>query len=149
MLPVGSIAPDFSSVDQHGKPLTLGALLERGRLVLYFYPRDFTTVCTAQACAFRDSTDEFATLSAQVAGVSRDDQETHRRFAERYSVKYPLLADESGALTRAYAADRWLLNFAKRITYVIAPDRKILGAFRHELSAQKHIDDVRALLNAR
>ncbi len=146
MLAVGSLAPEFSGLDQHGNTVTLSGSLAAGRLVLYFYPRDFTSVCTAQACAFRDSTPEFASLAAQVVGVSRDDQDSHRRFAAQHRVPYPLLADVDGAISRAYEADRWLVSLVKRITYVIATDRKILGAFRHELSAEKHLSDVRAVL---
>jgi peroxiredoxin Q/BCP len=146
MLPIGSTAPDFIGLDQHGNQLSLKQLLERGRLILYFYPRDFTRVCTTQVCLFRDFATELRKLSASVAGVSTDPTETHRKFAERYQVTFPLLADPDGAISRAYQADRWLLNLSKRITYVIDVDGRILGAFQHELSAEKHIDDVKRTL---
>jgi peroxiredoxin Q/BCP len=146
MLEVGSLAPAFSGVDQHGNTVTLDSALAGGRLVLYFYPKDFTRVCTAQACTFRDATPDLLTLSARVIGVSTDDRDTHGKFADRYMVPYPLLADRDGTIARAYQADRWLIGFAKRITYVIDRDRKILGAFHHELSAEKHLTDVKATL---
>lgn len=146
MLAIGSAAPHFSGLDQHGDQLSLARLLEQGRLVLYFYPRDFTRVCTTQVCLFRDFAAELRKLSASVAGVSTDASETHRKFAERYQVSFPLLADPDGAISRAYETDRWLLNLSKRITYVIDVDRTILGAFQHELSAEKHIEDVKRTL---
>lgn len=148
MLALGSIAPEFTGLDQHGNQLTLARLLERGRLILYFYPRDFTRVCTTQVCLFRDFASELRKLSASVAGVSTDASETHRKFAERYQVTFPLIADGDGAISRAYQADRWLLNLSKRITYVIDIDGCILGAFQHELSAEKHLDDVKRTLGS-
>jgi peroxiredoxin Q/BCP len=147
MLALGSKAPDFTGLDQHGNQLSLSQLLERGRLVLYFYPRDFTRVCTTQVCLFRDFSAELSKLSASVAGVSTDASDTHRKFAERYRVDFPLLADADGQISRAYQADRWLLNLSKRITYVIDIDRTILGAFQHELSAEKHLEDVKRTLS--
>lgn len=146
MLPKGSLAPDFEGIDQHGKRLTLQTLLERGKLVLYFYPRDFTRVCTTEACLFRDSLNELSGLAAHVVGVSTDNVETHRKFAERYQVTFPLLADEAGLIAKAYHADRWFFGLTKRMTYVIAENREILGVFHHELSAAKHVSDVRKLL---
>lgn len=148
MLPIGSTAPDFTGLDQHGNQLSLKQLLERGRLILYFYPRDFTRVCTTQVCLFRDFAAELRKLSASVAGVSTDSSETHRKFAERHQVSFPLLADTDGAISRAYQADRWLLNLSKRITYVIDIDARILGAFQHELSAEKHLEDVKRTLGS-
>ncbi|MGC4088707.1 MAG: peroxiredoxin [Polyangiaceae bacterium] len=141
----GSLAPDFQGVDQDGATLTLESLLSGGRLVLYFYPRDFTRVCTAEACLFRDATRELAQLNASIAGVSTDSSDSHSRFAAQHGVKFRLIADPERRITRAYDADRWL-GFTKRVTYVIDRDKKILGAFQHELSAQKHLEDVRRIL---
>jgi len=148
MLAVGDTAPDFEALDQDGSTITLAGLLERGKIVLYFYPRDFTTVCTAQACIFRDADALFAKLGAQVVGVSSDGVESHSAFAQKHGLEFRLIADPELSLIKAYGVDRWLLGFAKRVTYVIDRNRKILGVFHHELSAQKHLDDVRRLLDA-
>jgi len=141
----GSKAPDFRGIDQTGKSVSLSELLSAGRLVLYFYPRDFTRVCTAEACLFRDAKRELAQLNATVVGVSTDSSDSHRRFAEEHHLDFRLIADPERVITRAYDADRWL-GFTKRVTYVIDQDRTILGAFQHELSAQKHLADVRRVL---
>lgn len=146
MLALGSKAPDFNGLDQDGNLLSLDRLLEHGRLVLYFYPRDFTRVCTTQVCLFRDFAGELRDLSASVVGVSTDRSETHKKFAAQYKVSFPLLADPDGEISRAYEAHRWLLSLSKRITYVIDPNRTILGAFHHEFSAEKHLEDVRRAL---
>jgi peroxiredoxin Q/BCP len=146
MLSVGSFAPDFSGVDQHGARTSLRTLLERGKLVLFFYPADFTNVCTAEACSFRDARSELAARGVNVAGVSPDSVESHQRFAAEHGLGYTLLADPERGIFRAYGALRRVIGLPKRITYVIAPDRRILGAFHHDLSAQRHLADVRQLL---
>ena len=141
----GSAAPDFEGVDQSGAKITLDELLSLGRLVLYFYPRDFTRVCTSQAYLFRDASRELAQLNATIAGVSTDSASSHAKFATEHQIPFRLIADPERRITRAYDADRWL-GFTKRVTYVIGSDKKILGAFQHELSAQKHLEDVRRVL---
>ena len=147
-LGVGMTAPDFAALDQHGVRRTLSELLEAGRLVLYFYPRDFTPVCTAQACTFRDSMVELAARQARVVGVSSDSVESHRAFAAKHGVDFPLLSDPDFKICDAYSGRYWLFKRTRRVTYVIDPSRKVLGVFEHELSAQKHLDDVLRLLSS-
>ena len=148
MLKVGDVAPEFSAQDQHGQTLTLASLLERGRLVLYFYPKDFTPVCTAQACTFRDASSELSTLSANVVGVSGDVLDSHQRFAEKHSVPFSLIADPERRIIKPYRALLPIINHTLRVTYVIDTNRRILGAFHHELSAKKHLDDVKRALES-
>jgi peroxiredoxin Q/BCP len=147
-LAVGMRAPDFSALDQHGTRHTLGSLLERGRLVLYFYPKDFTAVCTAQACTFRDAARELAERGVHVVGVSSDPVESHRGFAEKHGLPFPLLADPNFELCDAYGGRYPLFNRARRITYVIDTNRTILAVFRHELSARKHLTAVLAAISS-
>ncbi len=147
MLKVGDLAPEFSAQDQHAKPSPLAGLLERGRLVLYFYPKDFTPVCTAQACTFRDASTELAhsarTSSASV--VTRSIPSALRRNAQR-----ALLADRRSRAShhQPYRATLPILNHTLRVTYVIDTNRRILGAFHHEFSAAKHLEDVKHALEA-
>jgi len=148
MLKVGDLAPEFSAQDQNGKTITLSGLLERGRLVLYFYPRDFTPVCTAQACTFRDASSELGSLSANVVGVSGDALDSHQRFAQKHSVPFSLIADPERRIIKPYRANLPILNHTLRVTYVIDSDRRILGAFHHELSAAKHLEDVKRALES-
>ncbi|MEI9940622.1 MAG: peroxiredoxin [Pseudomonadota bacterium] len=148
MLRVGDLAPEFTAQDQHGKTLTLASLLERGRLVLYFYPKDFTPVCTAQACTFRDASTELGALSANVVGVSGDLVDSHQRFAEKHSVPFSLIADPERRIIKPYRATVPILNHTLRVTYVIDTNRRILGAFHHEFSAAKHLVDVRRALES-
>jgi len=146
VLSAGDAAPDFEGTDQNGNRVTLDDLLRKAAVVLYFYPKDFTPVCTAQACLFRDSGAELASLGVQVVGVSGDDQSSHSRFAEAHRVPYPLLSDPEKKIQKAYEARQLLGFLAKRVTYVIGQDKKIKGVFHHELSAQKHLDAVRKMV---
>ena len=148
MLKVGDTAPDFSAQDQHGRALTLGTLLDRGRLVLYFYPKDFTRVCTAQACTFRDASESLGELGANVVGVSGDAADSHQRFGAEHQVPFSLIADPERHIIKLYGASIPILNHTLRVTYVIDTNRRILGAFHHELSASKHLDDVKRLLES-
>ena len=148
VLSIGDTAPDFEGTDQNGNRVTLQDLLGKSAVVLYFYPKDFTPVCTAQACLFRDTSAELAGVGVQVVGVSGDDQGSHSRFAAAHRVPYPLLSDPEKKIQKAYEARQLLGLLAKRVTYVIGRDKKIKGVFHHELSAQKHIDAVRKMVTS-
>lgn len=148
MLKPGDEAPEFTARDQHGQERSLGEFIQDACLVLYFYPKDFTFVCTKEACAFRDHHAELAAAGATIAGVSYDDVETHKRFADVHELPFPLLDDKDRSLTKAYDAFGFLKLMPKRVTYVIGPDRLVRGVFHHELSAQKHVNDVKKLLAA-
>jgi peroxiredoxin Q/BCP len=146
MLNEGDIAPDFTARDQHGDQHSLDSLLGGKHLVLYFYPKDFTFVCTREACAFRDHYSELQDAGTQVAGVSYDTVETHKRFADVHELPFPLLDDSARAMAEAYEVMGFLKLFPKRVTYLIGPDKRVRGVFHHELSANKHVDDVKRLL---
>jgi peroxiredoxin Q/BCP len=98
----GRKAPAFELSDREGNQVALKDLLKAGPLVLYFYPKDMTPGCTAEACSFRDHTRELRALDAQVAGISADSAASHAKFAERYQLKFPLLSDPENRVTRAY-----------------------------------------------
>ena len=148
MLSIGDTAPDFDGVDQNGQRQTLSDLVKESAVVLYFYPKDFTPVCTAQACLFRDSREELAREGVKVVGVSADDTASHGEFAKKHSVGFPLLSDPDKRIQKAYEARQVLGLFPKRVTYLIDRNKKIRGVFHHELSAQKHLDDVRGALKS-
>ena len=146
MLDVGTPAPHFRGLDQHGKERTLQNLTERGPLVLYFYPKDFTPICTEEACIFRDAYEEIRELGAQVVGVSIDSVESHSQFAARYQIPFPLLADPDKTIVKAYKALKAFGLFTSRVTFVIDREGIIRGSFSHQLSARKHLEDVRKAL---
>ena len=146
MLRVGDLAPDFEAPDQHGAVHSLRSLLDGTRLALYFYPKDFTPGCTKESCAFRDAGAWLAERGVRVVGVSADGQESHRRFAERHDLDFPLLSDEDLTIARAYGVLRPIFGLVKRVTFVIDCDRTVLGTFHHELAIAKHLSRVQALV---
>lgn len=148
MLAVGDRAPDFTTTDQTGAAVTLDDLVRGGVLILYFYPRDFTPVCTAQACTFRDAESELAAEGARVVGVSGDSGDSHSAFSAKHGVRFPLLSDPDKTLQKAFGARQLLGLLAKRVTYVIDQHKTVRGVFHHELSAEKHLEAVRKVLKS-
>jgi peroxiredoxin Q/BCP len=119
----GQTAPDFGLVDQDGKPRKLAEF--RGRwTVLYFYPKDETRGCTAEACSFRDTREDFSRLDAAVVGVSVDDVASHKAFAENHGLNFPLLSDTRKEVSKLYGVLN-PLGFSNRVTFLIAPDGRI------------------------
>lgn len=128
-LQAGDIAPDFTLVSEDG----VRSLADyRGNwVVLYFYPKNFTSGCTQQACDFRDALAERG-MDATVLGVSPDGVDSHRRFREEHGLNFPLLADEDHAVAKSYAAfgNRGAFGEGvKRSTFVIDPEGKIAKAY--------------------
>src|SRR3954449_2304912 len=117
---IGERAPDFTLVGPGGKSVALADLLGKGPIVLYFYPKDETTGCTLEACAFRDLHDDFVAAGAEGVGVSRDDQASHARFAEHHKLPFLLLSDGSGEVHASYGVRQHLGGLLKdRVTFVI------------------------------
>ena len=148
MLQIGDTAPDFTLPDDAGQPVTLSDLLENGPVVLFFYPRDFTPVCTKEACELRDRFPDLSGCGLQVVGVSRQDPESKARFRASLALPYPLLADTEGKVIRAYGAAGVLGT--RRITYLVGQDGRIRDAARSALRLGPHLALVgRALTTAR
>jgi thioredoxin-dependent peroxiredoxin len=141
-LEVGDAAPGFALPDQGGQVHRLEDY--RGRwLVLYFYPKDDTPGCTTEACAFRDDIFRLQRLGVALLGVSLDDADSHRAFAARYHLPFPLLSDTEGKVAEAYGALFHFgpLRFAKRQTFIIGPNGHIAQAYR-DVSPKTHSGQV-------
>jgi peroxiredoxin Q/BCP len=153
-LKVGDIAPDFEvTARQAGqdRPLTLQGLLGQGNLVLYFYPRDFTLVCTREACGFRDSYEELQQGGTEVVGVSVDDAATHDRFARERGVTFPLVPDPDRRLALRYGATSVLssvMGISARLTFVIDRSARIVAIFDSAFRASEHVDGARSAIRA-
>ncbi len=104
MLKIGDKAPDFKGTDQDGKVLSLSSFSGK-KLVIYFYPKDNTPGCTAEACDLRDNYDRFISLGYEVIGVSKDSEKSHKGFAEKFSLPFSLISDTDGKIVEAY--DAW------------------------------------------
>lgn len=148
-LKVGDQAPEFEvTARQRGEDvkLSLRGVLAEKYLVLYFYPRDFTAVCTREACGFRDAYSELTSGDTEVVGVSVDDAATHDRFAREHAIAFPLVPDPERRLARLYGATslvRDVMGVAARITYVIDRSGRIAGVFDSAVRASQHVDGAR------
>lgn len=148
-LRVGEKAPDFDVTASNGKRLKLSELVGKKNVVLYFYPGDFTPICTKETCGFRDAYEELATGDTEVIGVSVDSDDSHRKFAEKYGIPFALVSDADKELAKRYGATslfRDILGKTSRLTYVIDKKGEIAGVFAGELSANKHVHGARDLI---
>lgn len=124
-LKVGDKAPDFTLLDQDGKPVTLSKALEAGPVILAFYPKAFTPGCTKQNSAFRDRYADVEKKGAQVFGVSTDTVETQRKFKAEYKLPYSLLSDPEGVVAKQYSGTIAVVGLASRANFVIGQDGRI------------------------
>ena len=149
---VGDPAPDFSGITSDGSQVSLGHF--RGKkLVLYFYPKDDTPGCTAQACSLRDHDAEIKARGATILGVSAQDAASHQRFTKKYKLNFPLLADTERTVGRAYGtiggsiggALRGVLGLAERVTFIIDERGRIAHVIDSPNTAN-HAEEVLKLL---
>ncbi|OGO12618.1 MAG: peroxiredoxin [Chloroflexi bacterium RBG_13_68_17] len=143
---VGTLAPDFTLPSDAGNTIRLSAL-RGGPVVLYFYPRDDTSGCTAEACGIRDDYGAYQRAGVTVLGVSPDSVASHIRFKEKYQLPFPLLADEDHSVHEAYGV--WGMRKARmgvlRTTFLIASDGKIAHVFEN-VKPQGHSTEILAAL---
>ena len=145
MLKIGDQAPDFTATATDGRTVRLSEL--RGtRVVMYFFPKAFTTGCTIETRQFRDAYPELKALGVEVIGVSADSHETQCDFAAKENVSFPMIGDASRSIGKSYDALWPLLAVNQRITYVIDESGRIERVFHHELRVGKHLEEVRAYL---
>ncbi len=135
----GDPAPDFTLTSHTGEPWTLSTALAHGPVVLFFYPKNDTPVCVAEACNFRDRHEVFIGSGAQVVGVSRDSVESHKSFAGRYDLPYTLLSDPDATLRALYGVKKTLGFFDGRVTFVIDPAGVVRCSFSSALDAKAHV----------
>jgi peroxiredoxin Q/BCP len=148
MLAAGSPAPSFTARLDDGSEFSLDRQRGSKNVVLYFYPRDGSAGCTAEACSFRDSYAAIADYDAVIIGVSGDSEASHRVFKERNALGFPLISDPDGSLRALYDVKSVLPLLRPRITYVIDKQGVIRAAFRHDLAIGRHLSDTLAALEA-
>ena len=145
-LKVGQMAPAFALPNQDGKIVKLSDYKGR-KVVLYFYPKDDTPGCTKESCAFRDGIDEIRGMRAEVIGVSGDSVESHKKFAKKYNLTFPLLSDESKKMLQAYGVWKEKSLYGRkflgieRTTFIIDEHGKIDDVF-HKVKVDGHLEEV-------
>jgi peroxiredoxin Q/BCP len=148
-LKVGDKAPDFSLMDEHGRPVNLKDFLGKKPVVLYFYPKDFTSGCTTEACSFRDDYKAYEEKGAVVIGVSLDSVESHKRFSEKHNLPFPILSDNRKEAAKAYGVLGIGGFLAKRVTFIIDKKGTIAAVFSkvdvklHSKEVLKALDELK------
>lgn len=146
MLELGTTAPDLEIHAHSGFKGPLSHFWEHGPLVLFFYPKDDTHICTKEACMLQSQMGLFGEFGAQVVGSSTDSIASHQRFAEKHQLQFPLIDDQKGKLARQYQVFRKIFRISKRVSYVIGQTGKIEGRVHHEFSLQPHLDMIQETL---
>lgn len=137
----GDKAPDFTLPSQSGEQVRLQDRLGERVVVLYFYPKDNTSGCTAEACAFRDSHEVFTEAGAEVIGISSDSAERHAAFAGQHSLPFTLLSDQGGRVRRQYGVPAVLGLLPGRVTYVIDRQGTVRHVFNSMININQHVGD--------
>ena len=144
----GDRAPTLVRDAHDGRRLDTATLIGTRPVVIYFYPRDETPVCTRQACSFRDQLEAFNDLDADVIGISADDDASHRAFAEKHGLDFALVSDRDGRLSKAFGVGRALGVLGNRVTFVIDRDGIVRLRYQAQLAAGRHVDKALATLKA-
>lgn len=146
-LKVGDRAPDFAIPTHGNETVHLSDFQGKKNVVLYFYPKDFTTGCTAEAKAFRDSYGDFQDAQTEVIGVSSDSIETHQRFSQACSLPFNLVSDAGKQLRELYGVSS-TLGIPGRVTFVIDREGIVRHVFSSQLRPTKHIREALDALKA-
>ncbi len=135
----GDQAPEFTRTDHKGAAVSLSSYRGQSPVVLYFYPKNNTPACTAEACAFRDEFSDFENLGAVVIGVSSDSPESHRSFAQRNDLPFHLIADRDSQLRKLYGVPKTLGFLPGRTTYIIDTAGIVRAVFNSQLQPRRHV----------
>jgi len=138
---VGEAAPDFTLFDQRGQRVNLSDLLARGCVVVYFYPKDDTLGCTAEACSFRDQYEVLKEAGAEVVGISSDGVDSHEAFAAKHRLPFILLSDPQSAVRAAYGIQRTLGIIDGRVTFVLDRQGVVRMAFSSQIRPKRHVEE--------
>jgi len=143
---VGDAAPEFTSTSQTGEQVSLAEFRGNKAVVLFFYPKDGTPVCTKEACSFRDAYEDFVRAGAVVIGVSSDSAESHQAFAGGHRLPFLLLSDADGSLRKAFGVPKTLGFLPGRVTYVIDKEGIVRHVFSSQFSVDRHVAQALAVV---
>ncbi|NQT11673.1 MAG: peroxiredoxin [Planctomycetes bacterium] len=138
---VGDPAPDLSMSTHLGEQLSLADYRGEHPVVVFFYPKDGTAVCTKEACSFRDAYEDFTESGAVVIGISSDSATRHRGFAEKHGLPFLLVSDQDGSARRAFGVPKTMGVFPGRVTYVIDREGIVRHVFSSQLAVDRHVQE--------
>ena len=138
---IGDPLPEFSIKDQNGNPVS-NSTLKGKNVVLFFYPKDNSIVCTKQACAFRDSYEYFLEYGCEVVGISSDDDKSHKKFSGKLRLPYILISDKNNLLRDTFGVPSNLLGMIPgRVTYIADKNGIVRFIFNSQLHGSKHVKE--------
>jgi peroxiredoxin Q/BCP len=139
-LKVGDKIPNFIAKDTNGNDFDSQEIIGKKPLVIYFYPRDNTPGCTAQACSFRDQYEDFKDLGAEVIGISSDTIASHQKFTQQFQLPFILLSDHDKKIRKLFGVPSGLFGILPgRVTYVADKTGTIIMIFDSSMMATRHI----------
>lgn len=145
---IGRKAPALSLPDADGHVIELSALLKKGPVVVFFYPKDQTPGCTKQACSFRDAYEKFLEHGCQVVGVSRDAAQSHQQFVSKHRLPFLLLSDADGKTAKTWGVKKTLGLMPGRETFLIDQQQIIRHHFASQISIESHVQGTLEALRA-
>lgn len=137
---VGDKMPEFSLVDQDGKTFNSKDYVGKNVLVIYFYPKDESMVCTKEACSFRDSFNDFTKAGAKVIGINSGTVASHKEFAEHYKLPFILLSDPGSKVYRQFGVKNFMFMTGRK-TFVVAKNGVITFSYDSMMQGKAHADD--------
>jgi thioredoxin-dependent peroxiredoxin len=144
---IGSTIPSFTLPDQNGNTFDINSVLGKKNLVIYFYPKDDSPGCTAQACSFQDQFEVFKEADAVIIGISGQSVESHKEFAIKHRLTFTLLSDEGNNIRKQFGVPTNLLGLLPgRVTYVANKTGKVIYIFNSQTQATKHVDEALRIL---
>ena len=144
---IGSNIPTFALPDQNGNLFDINSVLGKKNLVIYFYPKDDSPGCTAQACSFRDQFEVFSEADAVIIGISGQSVESHKEFAEKHRLSFTLLSDEGNKVRKLFGVPTNLFGLLPgRVTYVTDKSGKVVYIFSSQAQATRHVDEALRIL---
>ena len=138
---VGDPAPDLSMSTHAGEQISLADYHGKHPVVVFFYPKDGTAVCTKEVCSFRDAYEDFTEAGAAVIGISSDSAARHQSFAKKHGLPFLLVSDQDGAARRAFGVPKTAGVLPGRVTYVIDTDGIVRHIFNSQFAADRHVDE--------
>ncbi len=138
---IGAKAPDFRLKDQGGQEISLSNYHGKSHVVLFFYPKDNTPVCTKEACLFRDHYQELRETEAELLGISGDSEQSHQGFAEQNNLNFPLLSDIENQVRKDYGIPKRFGLMPGRVTLVIAKDGTVAHICDAPFDAEAHVKE--------
>lgn len=147
-LTIGSTIPSFTLPDQNGNLFDINSVLGSKNLVIYFYPKDDSPGCTAQACSFRDQFEVFTNADAVIIGISGQSVKSHKSFAEKHRLSFTLLSDSGNKIRKLFGVPTNLMGLVPgRVTYVADKTGKVIYIFNSQTGAEKHVDEALRILS--